>query len=181
MFVETDDNSSSSSPSSQFTNPTTSPSQIQHQLLQLFSIYSPTSSTIPSNINSATALLYAARNNINNASSTYNTKSAPLLTTISKSDRSNSSSPESIDSNRDRTSDSEKQHCSPSQSLSSSTSTSSNSTSTKRKQAVPLSLTARLSYQQQHLDQPLNLAVHREDGTITDCKKPKLTTSPSIA
>jgi hypothetical protein len=153
---------------------------MQHQLLQLFSIYSPTSTPMASNLNPTTALLLATRNATNNSSS-FNTKSVPLLTTISKSDRSNSSSPESLDSNRDRTSDSEKQHCSPSQSLSSSTSTSSYSTSTKRKQAVPLSLTARLSYQHHHLDQPLNLAVNKYEDTITDCKKQKVISPPSIA
>jgi hypothetical protein len=140
------------------------------------------------NLNSASALLFASRNATNNSSSTTTTSNVPSfdkqsgtsLATISKSDRSNSSSPESFDSSRDRTSDSEKQHCSPSQSLSSSTSTSSYSTSTKRKQAVPLSLTARLSYQQHHLDQPLNLAVNKEEDTITDCKKQKVISSPSI-
>jgi hypothetical protein len=168
-MLDNDDHSSSSSP--HFTNHTSS--QMQHPLLQLFSIYSPTSTPMASNLNPATALLLATRN-------AANTKSVPLLTTISKSDRSNSSSPESFDSNRDRTSDSEKQHCSPSQSLSSSTSTSSYSTSTKRKQAVPLSLTARLSYQHHHLDQPLNLAVNKYEETITDCKKQKVISPPSI-
>ncbi|CAF0721228.1 unnamed protein product [Adineta steineri] len=179
--ADNDDNSSSSS---HFTNSTTS-SQMKHQLLQLFSIYSPTATSMASGINPAAPYLYATRNATNNSStssaSTFNTKSIPLLTTISKSDRSNSSSPESFDSNRDRTSDSEKQHCSPSQSLSSSTSTSSYSTSTKRKQAVPLSLTARLSYQNHHVDQPLNLAVNKEEDTISDCKKQKVISSPSIA
>ena len=158
---------------------------MHHQLLQLFSIYSPTAPTMASNLNSASALLFASRNATNNSSSTTHIptlekKSATLLTNISKSDRSNSSSPESFDSSRDRTSDSEKQHCSPSQSLSSSTSTSSYSTSTKRKQAVPLSLTARLSYQQHHIDQPLNLAVNKDDDSINDCKKQKIISSPSI-
>ncbi|CAF1192342.1 unnamed protein product [Adineta ricciae] len=175
---ENDDNSSSP-PQSQFPNSTSSPTQMQNQLLQLFSIYSPTATTIPSSLNPTTALLFAARNASNNSSPTFNAKTIPLLTTVSKSDRSNSSSPESFDSNRDRTSDNDKQHCSPSQSLSSSIS--SNSTSTKRKQAVPLSLKARLSYQQQHHDQPLNLAVNKDDDTILDCKKPKLTCSPSTA
>lgn len=101
-----------------------------------------------------------------------------LLINHSKSDRSNSSSPDSLDSSRDRTSDSEKQHCSPTQSLSSSTS--SYTTSTKRKQAVPLSLTARLSYQQHHHDQPLNLAVNKDDDSINDSKKQKINASPSV-
>ncbi len=178
VILDNDDNSSSSS------HFTTQPSsQIQHQLLQLFSIYSPTSTSMSPTSNSANALLYATRNATNNLSSnipSFDKKSGPLLTNISKSDRSNSSSPESFDSSRDRTSDSEKQHCSPSQSLSSSTSTSSYSTSTKRKQAVPLSLTARLSYQHHHLDQPLNLAVNKEEDTITDCKKQKVVSPPSI-
>jgi hypothetical protein len=167
------DNEDNSSSSSHFT--TQPSSQMHHQLLQLFSIYSPTATSMASNIN---PLLFATRNTTNIPS--VEKKSETLLTNISKSDRSNSSSPESFDSSRDRTSDSEKQHCSPSQSLSSSTSTSSYSTSTKRKQAVPLSLTARLSYQQHHLDQPLNLAVHKEEDTITDCKKQKFISPPSI-
>lgn len=183
MFVlENDDNSSSSS---HFT--AQSSSQIQHQLLQLFSIYSPANASIASDMNSANALLLAARNATNHSSSTpsnMTTSSKPssgtFLGNISKSDRSNSSSPESFDSSRDRTSDSEKQHCSPSQSLSSSTSTSSYSTSTKRKQAVPLSLTARLSYHQHQHDQPLNLAVHKDENTITDCKKQKISPTPSV-
>jgi hypothetical protein len=158
---------------------------MQHQLLQLFSIYSPSTTSMASNLNSASALLFASRNATNNNSSSnipsFDKKPIPLITTISKSDRSNSSSPESFDSSRDRTSDSEKQHCSPSQSLSSSTSTSSYSTSTKRKQAVPLSLTTRLSYQHHHLDQPLNLAVNKEEDTIADCKKPKIISPLSIA
>lgn len=148
---------------------------MQNQLFQLFSIYSPTSASMASPLNPTNPLLYATRNATNNLSS--EKKSGTLLTNISKSDRSNSSSPESFDSSRDRTSDSEKQHCSPSQSLSSSTS--SYSASTKRKQAVPLSLTARLSYQQHHLDQPLNLAVNKEEDTITDCKKQKVLSPPS--
>jgi len=152
---------------------------MQHHLLQLFSIYSPPTS-MSSTINPATALLYATRNATNNLSSNIPSSDKKSGTLLTKSDRSNSSSPESFDSSRDRTSDSEKQHCSPSQSLSSSTSTSSYSTSTKRKQAVPLSLTARLSYQQHHLDQPLNLAVNKEEDTITDCKKQKVISSPSI-
>jgi hypothetical protein len=158
---------------------------MHHQLLQLFSIYSPTSTSMAPTLNPTTALLYASRNATNNSSSSNipstDKKSGTLLTNISKSDRSNSSSPESFDSSRDRTSDSEKQHCSPSQSLSSSTSTSSYSTSTKRKQAVPLSLTARLSYQHHHFDQPLNLAVNKEEDTITNSKKQKFISPPSIA
>ena len=158
---------------------------MHQQLLQLFSIYSPTATNIPSNLNSATALLLASCNPTTKDSSATNTrhvekKCETLLATHSKSDRSNSSSPESCDSSRDRTSDSEKQHCSPSQSLSSSTSTSSYSTSTKRKQAVPLSLTARLSYQQHHHDQPLNLAVNKDDDSINDSKKQKIQSSPSM-
>ena len=77
---------------------------------------------------------------------------------ISKSDRASSSSPESLDSCHD----SEKQYCSPSQS-------SSSSTSTKRKQAVPLSLTTRLS----QYDQPLNLAVPKEEEKFLNYKKQK--------
>jgi hypothetical protein len=157
---------------------------MHQQLYQLFSIYSPSNTTMASNINPATALLFANHNTPNNSLSnipSFDTKSIPLLATISKSDRSNSSSPESFDSSRDRTSDSEKQHCSPSQSLSSSTSTSSYSTSTKRKQAVPISLTARLSYQHHHhFDQPLNLAVPKEKERIADCKKHKVISPPSI-
>ena len=156
----------------------------QHHLLQLFSIYSPTAISMAPPMNPA---LFPSHNSTNNSSSATPSnissfdkqQSGTSLANISKSDRSNSSSPESFDSSRDRTSDSEKQHCSPSQSLSSSTSTSSYSTSTKRKQAVPLSLTARLSYQQHHVDQPLNLAVNKDD-TITDCKKQKVISSPSI-
>ncbi|CAM4860204.1 unnamed protein product [Rotaria socialis] len=176
-----DDNSSSSS---HFTNQPSA--QIHHQLLQLFSIYSPSTSSMVSNLNSTNAaLLFPPRNVTNNSSSpssnipSFDTKSLPLLATIGKSDRSTSSSPDSFDSSRDRTSDSEKQHCSPSQSLSSSTSTSSYSTSTKRKQAVPLSLTARLSHQHHHSDQPLNLAANKEH-TIEDCKKPKMISPQSI-
>lgn len=176
IYLDNDDNSSSS----HFTNQ--SSSQIQNQLFQLFSIYSPTATPMMPNLNPATALLFASRNaNNNSTSSSLDTKSVPLLSTIGKSDRSNSSSPESFDSGRDRTSDSEKQHCSPSQSLSSSTSTSSYSTSTKRKQAVPLSLTARLSNQHHHVDQPLNLAAHKDEHAIADCKKQKVIASPSIA
>ncbi|CAF1195999.1 unnamed protein product [Rotaria sordida] len=178
-----DDNSSSST---HFTNQSSTP--IHHQLLQLFSIYSPSTTSMVPNLNPNTALLYSPRNVNNNSISSsssnipsFDTKSLPLLTTISKSDRSNSSSPDSFDSGRDRTSDSEKQHCSPSQSLSSSTSTSSYSTSTKRKQAVPLSLTARLSHQHHHLDQPLNLAANKDEHTIGDCKKQKVISPPSIA
>lgn len=181
VIVENDDNSSSSS---HFT--AQSSSQIQHQLLQLFSIYSPTAASITPDMNSTNALLFATCNATNPSSSnpmnmtTLSKPSGSILGNISKSDRSNSSSPESFDSSRDRTSDSEKQHCSPSQSLSSSTSTSSYSTSTKRKQAVPLSLTARLSYQQHHLDQPLNLAVHKDENIITDSKKQKVSSSTSV-
>lgn len=159
---------------------------MHQQLLQLFSIYSPTATNIPTNLNSATALLLASCNSTTKDSSSLTNsnvekKCETLLANHSKSDRSNSSSPESFDSSRDRTSDSEKQHCSPSQSLSSSsTSTSSYSTSTKRKQAVPLSLTARLSYQQHHHDQPLNLAVNKDDDSINDSKKQKINSSPSI-
>jgi hypothetical protein len=158
----------------------------QHHLLQLFSIYSPTAISMAPPMNPANTLLFPSHNSTNNSSSTtsnipsFDKQSGTSLANISKSDRSNSSSPESFDSSRDRTSDSEKQHCSPSQSLSSSTSASSYSTSTKRKQAVPLSLTARLSYQQHHLDQPLNLAVNKDD-TIIDCKKQKVISSPSTA
>lgn len=177
-YLDNDDNSSSPP---QFTNQQST--QIQHQLLQLFSIYSPSTTSMVSNLNSATAFLFpphSASNN-NSLSPSCDTKSSPLLTAMQKSDRSNSSSPDSVDSGRDRTSDSEKQHCSPSQSFSSSTSTSSCSTSTKRKQAVPLSLTARLSHQHHHSDQPLNLAANKEEHRIEDCKKPKLISPQSIA
>ena len=182
IILENDDDNSSSS--SHFTAQSTS--QIQQQLLQLFSIYSPTTASLTPEFNSANPLLFATRNATNSSSSNppnmtkLSKPSGTFLGNICKSDRSNSSSPESFDSGRDRTSDSEKQHCSPSQSLSSSTSTSSYSTSTKRKQAVPLSLTARLSYQQHHLDQPLNLAVPKDENILTDCKKQKVTSSPSV-
>ncbi|CAF4767747.1 unnamed protein product, partial [Rotaria sp. Silwood1] len=179
---DNDDNSSSTP----YTNQ--SSTSIHPTLYQLFSIYSPSQTSMPSNLNSNTALFCNSRNvNNNNSSSSpsnipsFDTKPLPLLTTIVKSDRSNSSSPDSLDSSRDRTSDSEKQHCSPSQSLSSSTSTSSYSTSTKRKQAVPLSLTARLSHQYHHLEQPLNLTANKEEHTIGDCKKQKVMSPPSIA
>ncbi|CAF2932342.1 unnamed protein product [Rotaria sp. Silwood2] len=179
----TPDNDDNSSSSTHYTNQPSTP--INSTLLQLFSIYSPSTTSMVHNLNPNTALLYTPRNVNNNSSSSnipsFDTKSLPLLTNIVKSDRSNSSSPDSFDSSRDRTSDSEKQHCSPSQSLSSSTSTSSYSTSTKRKQAVPLSLTARLSHQHHHLDQPLNLAANKEEHTIGDCKKQKVISSPSIA
>jgi hypothetical protein len=67
----------------------------------------------------------------------------PRTNSISKSDRSSSSSPQSEDS--------EKQY----------------SSSTKRKQTLPISLTNHLS-----LDQPLNLAMHQEDKFFHS-KKPK--------
>jgi hypothetical protein len=175
---ENDDNSSSSA------HLTNQPSSQMHHLLQLFSIYSPSTTSMASSLNPTAALLFTPRNINNNSSSNIpstDTKSVPLLTTVEKSDRSNSSTPDSFDSCRDRTSDSEKQHCSPSQSLSSSTSTSSYSTSAKRKQAVPLSLTARLSHQHHQLDQPLNLAAHKDEHTIADCKKQKVVSPPSIA
>ena len=70
-----------------------------------------------------------------------------------KSDQSNNSTPDSFDSHHERSSDNEKQFCSPSQSLSSSISSS--STSTKRKQAVPKSLKTRLS-DKSPLHQPSN-------------------------
>ena len=135
-----------------------------------------------SNLSPTTPLLFSPHSTTNKSSlSSFDTKSVPLLTAVAKSDRSYSSSPDSFDSSRDRTSDSEKQHCSPSQSLSSSTSTSSYSTSTKRKQAVPLSLTARLSHQHYHFDQPLNLAANKVEHTIDSCKKQKVVSPPSIA
>jgi hypothetical protein len=106
--------------------------QIHNQFLQLFS----------SNLKSTNNRLFE-------------TKSGPLLTTISKSDRSSSSSPESFDSSRDN----EKQY-------------SSSFSSTKRKQAVPISLKARLLHG--HLvDQPLNLAVHKDEENSFECKKQK--------
>lgn len=164
-----DDNSSSSS---HFTNQQST--QMQQQLLQLFSIYSPTNPNLTTN-----PLLLQATNNLSSTNiPNVEKKVENLLINHSKSDRSNSSSPDSLDSSRDRTSDSEKQHCSPTQSLSSSTS--SYTTSTKRKQAVPLSLTARLSYQQHHHDQPLNLAVNKDDDSINDSKKQKINASPSV-
>jgi hypothetical protein len=86
---------------------------------------------------------------------------------ISKSDRASSSSPESLDSSHD----SDKQYCSPSQS-------SSSSTSTKRKQAVPISLTARLSHVYP-FDQPLNLAVPKEEEKLLKYKKQKVVYTPS--
>lgn len=73
-------------------------------------------------------------------------------TRISKSDRSSSSSPESLDS--------EKQY-----------SHSSSSSSTKRKQTIPISLTNRLS-QNYPTDQPLNLAVQKSKH-ILNYKKQK--------
>jgi hypothetical protein len=77
--------------------------------------------------NSVNNLLYSTRNN-----------------SISKSDRSSSSSPESFDS--------EKQYY--------------NSTSsTKRKQTIPISLTNRLS-NNYSIDRPLNLAVQKEEKLI---------------
>ena len=177
-----DNEDSSLSSSSPF--PIQPTSQIHHQLLQLFSAYpSSTAATMVSNLNSANALFLAAHQATNPASSSFSTgdtKPAALLPTLSKNDRSNSSTPESFDSSRDRTSDSEKQHCSPSQSLSSS-SASSHSTSTKRKQAVPISLTARLSSQHHHVDQPLNLAVHKDEEILADCKKAKVLSPPSTA
>lgn len=81
--------------------------------------------------------------------------SMPSLRSTSKSDRSSSSSPDSFDSGHDRLSDCEKQ--------SFSSSASSSSTSTKRKQAIPLSLSSRLSHGFL-VDQPLNLAVVKEEG-----------------
>jgi hypothetical protein len=71
---------------------------------------------------------------------------------ISKSDRASSSSPESFDSSHD----SEKQYCNSLQPFSS---------STKRKQAVPISLTNRLSHSYP-FDQPLNLAVCKKEENV---------------
>jgi hypothetical protein len=92
-----------------------SSSQINNPYLELFSI------------NSVNNLLYTTRNK-----------------SISKSDRSSSSSPESLDS--------EKQYYNTSSSI-------------KRKQTIPISLTNRLS-QKYSIDQPLNLAVQKEEYNL---------------
>ena len=104
--------------------------------------------------------------------------SMPMSGSISKSDRSSSSSPDSLDSSHDRLSDCEKQYHSPSQCFSSS-STSSSSTSTKRKQAIPLSLSSRLSHGFL-VDQPLDLALVKEEEEHSqfEVKKHKRTVPP---
>jgi hypothetical protein len=90
-------------------------SKITNPYLELFST------------NSVNNLLYSTRNN-----------------SISKSDRSSSSSPESFDS--------EKQYYN-------------SSSSTKRKQTIPISLTNRLS-NNYSIDRPLNLAVQKEENLL---------------
>lgn len=107
-----------------------------------------------------------------NETNTFESKANLTKLNSLKSDQSNYSAPVSLDSVRDRSNEHEKQTTTSNQSAT--------STSAKRKQAVPLSLTARLSSQQHqnHSDQPLNLAVHKdEDCSISDHKKVK--TSPS--
>jgi mitochondrial fission protein ELM1 len=98
-------------------------------------IYSPINNQSSSEINNPYLQLFSIRNNL-----------------ISKSDRSSSSSPESLDS--------EKQY------YNSSLST------TKRKQTIPISLTNRLSHGYP-IDQPLNLAVPKEEKFL-NYKKQKL-------
>jgi hypothetical protein len=95
----------------------------------------PNYSPMISNLNFAKNLLFPTRDN-----------------SISKSDRASSSSPESFDSSHD----SEKQYCNSLQPFSS---------STKRKQAVPISLTNRLSHSYP-FDQPLNLAVCKKEENV---------------
>ena len=75
----------------------------------------------------------------------------PRNHSISKSDRSSSSSPESEES------DKQDYH----------------SSSTKRKQTIPISLTTRRSHHYPPLDQPLNLAVRKEEHFF-NYKKQKL-------
>lgn len=110
-------------------------------------------------------------NNERNSSDLFQKNSTRFLRALSKSDRSNSSSPDSIDSNQDRTSDSEKQYCSPSQSFSSSISSS--STSTKRKQAVPISLKARLSNTYSLNQSSTSIESEKDDQHLIELKKIK--------
>ena len=183
---DNDDNSMSSNSSSSHLN-NSSPSQVPNPLLQFFSICPPaTATSILSNLNPTSAFLFAAAAATNGSSSQCSSPSAcdTKGNFTFKTDRSNSSSPSSFDSARDRASENEKQTPPSSHSLNSSSSSSgvsSSTTSAKRKQSVPISLTARLSNQhhQHHPDQPLNLAVPKEENNSTDVKKIKVCSSPS--
>ena len=161
-----------------------SSSHIHQQFLRLVSAYSPSCPPMISTFNPGHNRLYPTRNDINHSVSPFiDTNPIPSSMSIAKSDRSSSSSPQSLDSSHERTSDSEKQYCSPSQSLSSPTS--SYSASTKRKQTIPISLSSRLSHGYL-VDQPLNLAVQKhddgeeEEDPSPECKRRRVLPTPAI-
>ncbi|CAF0787468.1 unnamed protein product [Rotaria sordida] len=131
---------SSPSPSTSNFHQQESSTETSNRFLQLFSVHSPSYTPIISNLNSINNRLCTTPNN-----------------SISKSDRSSSSSPVSFDSNHDN----EKQYCSLSQS-------SSSIIPTKRQ-----TLNTCLSYNYS-LDQPLDLVVHKDEKTHFNYKKQKL-------
>ena len=150
---------------------------MHNQLLHLISMYqttTPPASSMLSTLNPVNNLLFSSNNLPSLSTTPFESKTITPGGISLKSDRSSSSSPSSYEGNRDRTNDNEKQQINSSQ-----------TSSTKRKQAVPLSLTARLSNQQHqnhHFDQPLNLAVHRdESNSAVDYKKIKIGSPAPIA
>ncbi|CAF0879057.1 unnamed protein product [Rotaria sp. Silwood1] len=122
-----------------------SSTEISNRYLQLFSVHSPSSTPMISNLSPIDNRLFTTPND-----------------SISKSDRSSSSSPVSFDSNHDN----ERQYCNLSQS-------SSAIASTKRKTNLPTSLNTCLSHNYSR-DQPLDLVVPKDEENHINYKKQKL-------